>query len=304
MDRSLLAHIPVVLAVARLRSFTRAAAELGLGASAVSHAVRAVEDHVGEPLFVRTTRSVALTASGESFAARMGQAFEQIEATIEELRAGRGEVAGLLRLNAPHLVASVLLRPVVVELSRRHPRLAVELVSDNALTDIVGQGFDGGVRLGEMIAADMIAQRLTPPFQMVMAASPAYLARCGTPAALADLSSHNCIGYRLLGSGAIYDWELVDADGRDVAVAVTGAVRVSEATLARQFALDGLGIAYLADFLVRGDVAAGRLVRLLPETAITEPGFFLYYPQRSAGASKLKAFVEAARRSSLSTLNE
>lgn len=296
MDRNLLAHLPVVLAVARHGSFARAAAELGLGPSAVSHAVRAVEDFVGEPLFVRTTRSVALTASGRDFVARVEPAFGEIDAAIESLRAGRGEVAGLLRINAPHLVASAVLRPIVVELSRIYPRLTVELVSENALIDVVGRGFDCGVRLGEMIAADMIAQRLTPPFQMAMAAAPTYLAQRGTPASLADLSDHNCIGYRLLGSGAIYDWELVDHDGREVAVAVAGTARVSEASLAHELALDGLGIAYVAEPLIRADLAAGRLVQVLPESALTEPGFFLYYPQRSAGERKLRAFVETARR--------
>lgn len=295
MDRALIAHIPVALAVARHRNFARAAAELGLGASAVSHAVRAIEDWLGEPLFSRTTRSVALTETGEAFVQRMAQAFGEIGAAAEDIRAGRGQASGLLRLNAPHLVASLILRPIVLELARRHPQLTVELVSDNALTDVVDQGFDAGVRLGEMIAADMIAQRLTPPFQMVMAASPDYLGRCGAPTSLADLKYHNCISYRLLGSGAIYEWEFIDADGKDIAVAVSGSVRVSEAKLAREFALDGLGIAYLADFLIRSDLEAGRLVQLLPESAILEPGFFLYYPQRSARAPKLRAFLDAAR---------
>ena len=296
MDRSLLVHIPVVLAVARHRSFARAAAELGLGASAVSHAVRVVEEFLGEPLFIRTTRSVALTAGGEALAGRLEQAFGEIESAVESVRVRRGEASGLLRLNTPHLVASQLLRPIVAELSFRHPQLTVELISDNALTDVVGKGFDGGVRLGEMIAADMIAQRLTPPFQMVIAAAPDYLAKRGKPESLADLKGHNCIGYRLLGSGVVYQWEFVDAERKDVAVAVAGTVRVSEAALAREFALDGLGIAYLAEFLIRADLAAGRLIQVLPETALTEPGFFLYYPQRSAGSPKLKAFLDAARR--------
>jgi DNA-binding transcriptional LysR family regulator len=295
-DRALIAQLPVALAVARNRSFARAAAELGLGPSAVSHAVRALEDWLGEPLFSRTTRSVALTDAGEAFIQRMALAFGEIDAAAEDIRAGRGEASGLLRLNAPHLVASAILRPIVIELSHRHPRLTVELVSDNALTDVVGQGFDAGVRLGEMIAADMIAQRLTPPFRMVMAASPDYLARSGTPQSLAELERHNCIGYRLLGSGAIYEWELVDANGQDIAVAVKGFARVSEAALARELALDGLGVAYLAEFLIRGDVEDGRLLQVLPETAITEPGFFLYYPKRSARSPKIRAFLDVARR--------
>lgn len=296
MDRTLIAHIPVVLAVARHRSFVRAAAELGLGPSAVSHAVRAVEQWLGEPLFVRTTRSVALTASGAAFAQRVAQAFGEIAAAGEEINAGRGEISGLLRLNAPHLVASIVLRPIVLEMSRRHPRLTVELISDNALVDVVEQGFDAGVRLGEMIAADMIAMRLTPPFKMVMTASPDYLAECGSPSTLAELKLHNCIGYRMLGSGAVYNWDLVGADGGEIAVAVKGTARVSEAALAHEFALDGLGIAYLADFLIAPDVAAGRLLPVLPNMCCPEPGFFLYYPRRSAGAPKLRAFLDAARR--------
>jgi DNA-binding transcriptional LysR family regulator len=295
MDRALLPHLPAVLAVARRRSFARAAAELGLGASAVSHAVRAVEERLGEPLFSRTTRSVALTEAGAAFVAQVEQAFAAIEGAAEEIRAQKGEVSGRLRLNASRVAATLALTPILAALARRHPRLVVELVSDDALSDVVGQGFDAGVRLGEMIAEDMVAVRLTPPFRAVMAASPAYLAEHGAPASLAELAQHNCIGFRLISSGALYAWELTDADGKDVAVATQGSVVVTDATYARDLALAGVGIAYVFEPLIRADVEAGRLALVLPQAAIWEPGFFAYFPRHAARAAKLRAFIDIAR---------
>ena len=172
MDRSLLPHLPAVLAVARTRSFARAAAELGMGASAVSHAVRTVEERLGEPLFARTTRSVSVTEVGAEFIGRVGQAFEEMTAAVERVSARRGEVTGVLRLNAPRIAGPLALTAILAELAARHPRLTVEVVSDDGLTDVVGQGFDAGVRLGEMVAEDMVAVRLTPPVRAMLAAAP------------------------------------------------------------------------------------------------------------------------------------
>lgn len=294
MDRSLLPHLPAVVAVARRRSFAAAAAELGMGASAVSHAVRTVEDRLGTPLFLRTTRSVALTEAGAVFVDAAGRALDEIGETVERLQASRGRVAGVLRINAPRVALSMVVTPVLVELAVRHPDLTVEVASDDALTDIVAAGFDAGIRLGEMIAQDMVAVRLTPPFQAIMVAAPGYLDARGTPARIADLAAHNCIGFRLITSGAVYAWELQEA-GRDVAVTVGGTVRVTDPTYARELALAGVGIAYVFEPLVRSDLRDGRLVRVLPESAITEPGLFLYYPRRAAGTPKLRALLAVAR---------
>lgn len=294
MDRLLLTHLPSVLAVARLRNFGRAATELGLQPSAVSHAVRMAEQHLGTPLFARTTRSVALTEEGAAFVQSAQRAFEEIDAAAERVRAGQREVTGLLRVNAPRVALRMGLTPVLAEMARRHPRLTTEIVIDDALVDVVDRGFDAGIRLGEMVAQDMVAVRLTPPCRVIMVASPAYLGAHGRPATIADLVKHNCIGFRLLASGAVYDWEL-QQHGKDMRVAVSGTVRVSDTTYARELALAAVGVAYVFEPLVRGDLAEGTLVELLPEAAITESGLFLYFPPRAAEARKLRALIDVVR---------
>jgi len=295
MDRDLLGHFPVVLMVARQSGFAAAAAALGMSPSAVSHAVRAVEDRLGQPLFVRTTRSVALTETGRDFVAQVGPALAAVQDSVERARAAKGKVSGLLRINTPHLALPLAITPAVMEMGRLHPDLTIEVTTDDGLVDIVAAGFDAGVRLGEMIAQDMIAVRLTPPFQALMVASPDYLAAHGAPETIAELTAHNCIGYRLVSSEAVYAWELQDG-GQDIAVSVTGAVRVTDAAYARELALAGIGIAYLFEPVVRTDLAAGRLVQVLPESAIQEPGLFLYFPRYAATAPKLRAFLDVLRK--------
>ncbi|MFZ5709268.1 MAG: LysR family transcriptional regulator [Pseudomonadota bacterium] len=294
MDRLLLSHLPVVLAVARTRSFGRAGAELGLGASAVSHAVRAAERRLGAPIFARTTRSVALTEAGAAFVEAAQRAFDDIDAAAERVAAGQAEVTGVLRLNVPRIAFGLGLSECLAEMARRHPRLTVEVISDDALVDIVAGGFDAGIRLGEMVAQDMVAVRMTPPFRAILVAAPGYLASRDVPTALANLALHNCIGFRLLRSGAVYDWELTEA-GRRVEVPVAGTARVSDPGQARDLALAGVGIAYIFTPLVAEDLAEGRLVEIMPEAAFDEPGLFLYFPRRAAEARKLRAFVEVVR---------
>ncbi|WP_158815682.1 LysR family transcriptional regulator [Methylocapsa sp. S129] len=294
MDRDLLAHLPVVLAVARRGGFGAAAAELGMGASAVSHAVKTVEERLGAPLFARTTRSVALTEAGASLMASLSPAFEDIRAAIERLRSARGQVTGLLRINAPRVALPIAITPVLIELARRHPDLVVEIAGDDGLTDIVAGGFDAGVRLGGMIAQDMIAVRLTLPFRAILVAAPSYIEARGAPATIEDLARHNCIGYRLIASGGVYAWDLAQ-NGEDVSVKVRGTALVTDSTYAKALALEGVGIAYIFEPLVRTEIEEGRLVQLLPRTAIEEPGLFLYYPRHASNAPKLRAFIDAAR---------
>ncbi len=295
MDRDLLAHFPVVLAVLRRGGFAAAAAALNMSPSAVSHAVKTVEDRLGQPLLLRTTRSVALTEAGAAFVAAIGPALATVEESVERLRAAHGKITGVLRLNAPHLALPLVITPVIVELSRRHPDLTVEITSDEGLVDIVAAGFDAGVRLGEMIAQDMIAVRLTAPLRAIMVAAPSYLERRGVPGSIADLGSHNCIGYHLVSSNAIYAWELQD-QGQDISVSVQGSVRVTDSRYARELALAGVGIAYLFEPLVRDDLRTRRLQQVLPAASITEPGLFLYFPRAAAGTPKLRAFVDTAHR--------
>jgi DNA-binding transcriptional LysR family regulator len=290
MDRVLLTHLPVVLAVARTRSFVRAASQLGLGASAVSHAIRAVEDRLGAPLFARTTRSVALTELGAAFLESAVRAVDELDGAVERLREGQNRITGLLRINAPRIALPMGLTPVLAAMTLRYPRLTVEVITDDALTDVVAEGFDAGVRLGEMIAQDMVAVRLTRPFRAIMAAAPDYLARAGTPQSIDDLQSHNAIGFRLLRSGAVYAWDVQQA-GKDVKVEVNSSVRVSDPTSARDLAVAGVGIAYIFEPLVEADLAAGRLVEVLADASIWEPGLFLYFPQRASRAAKVRALL-------------
>jgi DNA-binding transcriptional LysR family regulator len=235
-----------------------------------------------------------LTEAGERFIATVGPALAAMEDSIERLRAREGDVTGVLRINAPRLALPMALTPVLAAMARRFPALTVEITSDESLVDIVAAGYDAGVRLGEMIAQDMVTVRLTPAFEAIVVASPGYLRERPAPRAIADLAAHNCIGYRLLSSGAPYDWELRDGD-REVAVTVQGSARVSDPMSARDLARAGVGIAYLFEPLVREDLAAGRLIRVLREAKIEEPGLFLYFPRRVAQAPKLRAFIDVAK---------
>jgi DNA-binding transcriptional LysR family regulator len=295
MDRELLAHFPIVLAVAQRGGFAAAAAALNMSPSAVSHAVKTVEDRLGQPLFARTTRSVALTEAGATFVASIGPAFAMVEESIERIRADVGQVTGALRLNAPRLALPLAITSVIVEMSRLYPALTIAVTSDESLVNIVDAGFDAGVRLGEMIAQDMVTVRLTKPFKAIMVAAPAYLETHPAPRSIADLAAHNCIGYRLLSSGAAYAWDLQD-EGRDVSVSVNGSVRVTDPLYARDLAREGVGIAYLFEPLVREELRTRRLKQVLPAASIEEPGLFLYFPRYAAQAPKLRAFIDVARR--------
>jgi DNA-binding transcriptional LysR family regulator len=294
MDRDLLSHLPVVVAVARRGGFALAAAELGMSPSAVSHAVRLVEERIGQPLFARTTRSVSLTETGKALIETAAPALQDIAERMDRIRGIGGRPAGLLRINVSHIAIPLAVTPVVAAMAERYPEVTVELFADQGLVDIVGEGFDAGIRLGEMIAQDMVAVRLTPPFSVVMAASPAYVGRRGRPAAVADLASHNCIGYRLVRSGALYRWDLSE-DGKDVSVETNGTVIVTDSLAAIDLALAGVGIIYVFEPLVRAHIAAGRLVQILPQSAIEEPGLFLYFPRRASMAPKLRAFIDTAQ---------
>ena len=294
MDRDLLGHLPVVICVARHRGFAAAAAELGMSPSAVSHAVRTVEDRIGEPLFARTTRSVSLTESGARLLAGVATALDDIGKAVEGLAADRGEVTGLLRINAPRIALDMALTPILAKLAWQHPRLTVEVHANDAFVDIVAQGFDAGVRLGEAVQQDMIAVRLTRPFKAILVASKDYIAARGAPKTIGDLHDHNCIGFRLTGSGGVYDWELNDG-GKLVEVRTSGTTLVTDASQARDLALAGIGIAYIFEPLVRRHIREGRLKWLLPQTAIEEDGLFLYYPRRASLAPKLRAFIDVAK---------
>lgn len=294
MDRDLLTHLPVIVAVARRGGFALAAAELGMSPSAVSHAVRLVEERVGQPLFARTTRSVSLTEAGKALVETAAPALQDIAERMDRIRGVKGRPAGLLRINASNIAIPLAVTPVVAAMAERYPDVTVEIVADQGLIDIVGEGFDAGIRLGEMIAQDMVTVRMTPPFKAVIVASPAYVGKHGRPRDVADLANHNCIGYRLVRSGALYRWDMND-NGKDVVVETRGTAVVTDSLAAIDLALAGVGLAYVFEPLVRADVAAGRLAQVLPQTAIEEPGLFLYFPRRASMAPKLRAFIDTAQ---------
>ena len=181
-------------------------------------------------------------------------------------------------------------------MAKDFPDLRVEIYIDDEIVNIVAEGFDAGIRLGEMIAEDMVTVRLTPPFKAIIVAAPAYLAELGEPTRIPDLQSHNCIAYRQIKSGGLYRWELRES-GRDVAIDSPGSIIVNDALYARELAIAGIGLAYIFEPLVRADIAAGRLTEVLAEAAIEEPGLFLYFPRRAAMAPKLRAFIDTAKQS-------
>jgi DNA-binding transcriptional LysR family regulator len=295
MDRDLLSHLPVIICVARHRSFAAAAAELGMSPSAVSHAVRSVEDRLGTPLFARTTRSVSVTEAGTRFIAGVEPALVDIGKAVEGLTAERGQVTGLLRIEAPRGVLDTLLIPILTRLARQHPRLTVEVRTGQFSVDIVAQGFDAGIRIRRAIQQDMITTRLRGSFKTILVASRDYLDARGTPKSIADLHQHNCIGLRWVVSGAIFDWELIDGK-KPITFKTSGTALVTDVTEALSLALAGVGIAYVHEPLARRHIREGSLKWLLPETAVEHDGLFLYYPRRASLAPKLRAFIDVAKK--------
>lgn len=296
MDRDLLSHLPIIICVARHRSFAAAATELGMSPSAVSHAVRSVEDRLSIPLFARTTRSVSLTEAGTRFMAGVEPALVDVGKTIEGLSAERGRVTGLLRIDSPsEAVFEMALIPVLARLARQHPRLTVEVRTGQFSADIVAQGFDAGIRVRRAIQQDMITTRLTGPFKTILVASREYLDARGTPKSIADLHQHNCIGRRWSVSGAILDWELIDGKKLKT-IKTSGTALVTDVTEALNLALAGVGIASVHEPLVRRYIREGSLKWLLPQTAVEHDGLFLYYPRRASLAPRLRAFIEVAKK--------
>ena len=295
MDRDLLGHLPIIACVARHRSFAAAAAELGMSPSAISHAVRSVEDRLAIPLFARTTRSVSLTEAGARFVAGVEPALTDIEKTVEGLSAERGEVTGLLRIDVARVNFEMALTRILAKLAQQHPRLTVEVRTTQTSVDIVAQGFDAGIRMLKSIQQDMVTTRLTGSFKIILVASRDYLDARGTPKSIADLHQHNCIGIRSVTSGAIYDWELIDGK-KPTTVKTSGTALVTDTTEALRLALAGVGIAYIVEPLARRYVREGSLEWLLPQSVVEHDGLFLYYPRRASLAPKLRAFIDVAKK--------
>ena len=293
--------VEAFLAVARRKSFRRAAADLGVTPSAISQAVRALEARIGAPLFTRTTRSVGLTEAGERFLARARPAFEELVAAGEAARDLGGRPAGLLRLAVPRAVVPLILQPMIASFCEAYPDIELEIAASEELVDIAQQGFDAGVRLGQFIAADMTIVRLTPPFRFVVVGSPTYLARAGAPDRPEDLRNHACLRQRL-SNGSIALWRFLDGN-RPLEVSVAGPLIANDFPSLLAAALEGVGLAQLPEPVARAAVHDRRLRHLLAPFAPTTPGVFLYHSGRREVLPKLRAFIDHVKRVSAMNAN-
>jgi DNA-binding transcriptional LysR family regulator len=282
--------VEAFLSVAQHRSFRRAAAALGVTPSAISQAIRTIEARVGAALFIRTTRSVGLTEAGERFLSRAKPAFEELVAASEVARDLGQRPAGLLRLSVPRAVVSILLEPLIASFCQTYPEVEVEIAASEELVDLAAEGFDAGIRLGQFIAADMVAVRLSPPFRFIIVGSPAYIARSGRPERPDDLRRHACLRLRRP-NGALSLWSLND-NGRAIEIAVSGPLIANDFPTILGAAVEGVGLAQVPEPITAGPVAAGKLERLLEPFAAMVPGVFLYYPSRHQMMPKLRAFID------------
>ncbi len=286
--------VEAFLSVAQHRSFRQAAAELGVTPSAISQAVRALEARVGAALFIRTTRSVGLTEAGERFLSRAKPAFEELHAASEAARELGQRPSGLLRLTAPRAVGPILLEPLIASFCQAYPEVEVEIAASDELIDLAAKGFDAGIRLGQFVAADMVAVRLTPPFRFIIAGSPAYLARRDCPELPDDLRRHACLRLRR-SNGAIALWPLND-NGRAIEIAVSGPLIANDLPTVLGAAVQGVGLAQVPAPIAAELVRAGKLVQVLEPFAPMTPGVFLYYPGHRQIMPKLRAFIDHVKR--------
>jgi DNA-binding transcriptional LysR family regulator len=282
--------VEAFLSVAQHRSFRRAAAQLGVTPSAISQAVRALEARIGAVLFIRTTRSVGLTEAGERFLSRAKPAFEELVAASGVARELGQRPAGLLRLAVPRAVVPILLEPLIASFCQAYPEVQVEIAASEELVDLAANGFDAGIRLGQLIAADMIAVRLTKPFRFIIVGSPAYLARSGRPETPDDLRRHACLRLRR-SNGALALWSFNDND-RAIEIAVSGPLIANDFPTMLGAAVEGVGLAQVPAPIATGVVTAGKLVRVLDQFAPMTPGVFLYYPGHRQLMPKLRAFID------------
>lgn len=294
MARANINDLAAFLAVARERSFTRAAAQLGVSQSALSHTVRGLEERLGVRLLTRTTRSVSPTEAGERLLDTVGPRLDEIEGALTALGELREKPAGTIRLTATESAVTTILMPALARLLPEYPDIKVEIVIDYGLTDIVAERFDAGIRIGEMVARDMIALRLGPDLTMAAVASPAYFAAHPPPRTPQDLTGHNCINIRMQTAGGLYAWEF-ERDGRELRVRVEGQLTFNSAPPIVAAALAGQGIAYLPDDWVREPVARGELVRVLEDWSPRFPGYHLYYPSRRQQSPAFALLIEALR---------
>ena len=294
MRRDELGDLAAFLAVAEERSFTRAAARLGTSQSALSHTVRRLEARLGLRLLTRTTRSVAPTEAGERLLATLRPAFDEIDARLAALSELRDKPAGTIRITTGQHAAETILWPALLRLLPHYPDVRVELSVDQALTDIVAERYDAGVRLGEQVARDMIAVRIGPDIRMAVVGAPAYFATRPKPKTPHDLTHHTCINLRFPTLGGLYAWEF-EKVGRALNVRVDGPLVFNVMPMILKAATDGFGLAFVLEDQAAPLIADGRLLRVLADWCPPFPGYHLYYPSRRQLTPAFALLVESLR---------
>ena len=285
--------IEAFLRVAERRSFSAAAADLGVSPSAISQTVKALEARVGAPLFMRTTRSVGLTQAGEMFLERAAPAYAGLADAYEAARNLGNRPAGRLRINLMRGAVQPLFAPILAGFCEAYPEIEIEIFADDAFADLSAGGFDAGIRMGESLEADVIAVRLTGPFRFVVAATPSYIARYGRPETPEDLRNHRCVRVRL-GTGAMMPWTFARGN-REIEVPVTGPVIVNDFHAMMVAVTTGVAAGMIAEPTAQPLVETGELELLLTEHAASTSGLFLYYPRRKHVMPKLRAFIDYVR---------
>jgi DNA-binding transcriptional LysR family regulator len=294
MPRENINDLLAFLAVARERSFTRAAAKLGVSQSALSHTMRGLEQRLGVRLLARTTRSVAPTDAGERLLQTVGPRFEEIDAELAALSELREKPAGTIRIAAGEHAAETILWPAVAKLLPDYPDIKVEVSIDNGLTDIVAERCDAGIRFGEQVARDMIAMRIGPDLRLVVVGAPSYFSRQSRPKEPQELTGHDCINFRLPTFGGLYAWEF-EKDGRELKVRVEGQLVFNSTALILKAALAGFGLACLPEDKVQPHIAGSRLVQVLDDWCAPFSGYHLYYPSRRQPTPVFALLVDALR---------
>ncbi len=294
MPRQNVNDLLAFLAVARDRSFTKAAAKLGVSQSALSHTIRGLEARLGLRLLTRTTRSVSPTEAGERLLQTVGHRFEEIEAELESLSELREKPAGTIRISAGEHAVNAILSPALMKFLPRYPDIKVEITVDHSLIDIVAQRYDAGVRAGEQVAKDMIAVRIGPDMRMAVVGAPSYFAKRSPPKKPQDLTEHNCINLRLPTYGGLYAWEF-EKDGRELKVRVEGQLVLNGTTQMLNAALAGLGLAYVPQDLAQPHLDGGLLTRVLQDWCPPYSGYHLYYPSRRQSSPAFALLVDALR---------
>jgi DNA-binding transcriptional LysR family regulator len=293
MNRNQLSQLSVLATVAETCSFRKAAAELGIAPSAVSHAISALEDSLGVRLLARTTRSVAPTEEGRQLLATLAPALAEIDAALGVLSDSRSRPAGPLRITLPRLAAEHLIAPRLGAFTRQYPEIELDLIANDSFEDIVAHGFDAGLRLGEHLEADMVAVRASGPWRGAMVAAPRYFADYPVPTTPDDLMEHRCIRRRFA-SGRIYRWEL-EKDGKSLVVDVRGPLILPDDRAILAACLDGAGLAFVFESRIEQELADGRLIRVMEEWCQPFDGFYIYYPTRHQMRPALRAFVDFFR---------